>query len=252
MNPPHLNKLIFPDADSVALELVGDGYQRKFTDILPDIYKRKLINIEIQGLGNIVGIARVIPLIKGKIEIKNNKLIVYDDSGNYKESQIDIFVGSIQSIQNIDLKTLEYDSNFYYLFNPYNLQTDKIKSFYSNQNFIKFGTDKLKIWSKYDLNNTEFYNESTFNYIKNNNLFIQFLPIIEAVTLDTRIFFKKRFTYTGLNPYELTIFEKFQNTSEYYNYMIQATKYRKIGNEKKYFKYFKKAQKQIKAFDINN
>ena len=102
----YLIKKMYPNADSLIFVL-GDN-----TILLSDLAIH--IPYAADERGNQRAFGSIVPLEKGVIELKNNKLIIYKENGNYLESDlINMIDKSIISLRDINLENLVQNPDFY-------------------------------------------------------------------------------------------------------------------------------------------
>ncbi len=213
----HLVKKMYPNADSLVFafgdykESLGKlGLHIDFSYYGAD--ERKIDYSAAKG-------GSFVPLTKGVVELKNDKFIIYDKSGNYTEVKADlIFTESKVSLTNLLVDSLSLDATFIRKNWPIG---------YIEQYPISFEQLELR------------YNEKV-NYIFNENLTIQILPIYSLVD----IHFPNQ-TKSIYNPIDNLCFDFNRNYSGMLSFDKVARKYFKEMT--KYFQYKKEANSKKAA-----
>ena len=110
----YLIKKLYPNADTLVF-VYGD-YKNSLGNLGLHInyaftYKNLSHSQKIENSGAKGG--SFVPLTKGVVELKNNKFLIYDKKGNYKEVPANLFIPeSILQLKNLTLEKLNLDSVF--------------------------------------------------------------------------------------------------------------------------------------------
>jgi hypothetical protein len=187
----HLVKKLYPKADSIVL-IRGD-YQKELGKLALHLPRGKEITQNYQMSGKMPG-ASIIPLQKGIVELKGNKLKIYDADGNYKEIVIKYPIEEISKVAlvNINIDLLELSAGFSSgdKNNPnYDMIAQK-PIYYKEIEIGHFPANKA--WSIDDK-----------SYLTNDQLIIQLLP-----------------TYLKVDPY----FQRINSWDQYYFYFDRDTR----------------------------
>ena len=232
----HLVKKMYPNADSLVFAF-GD-------------YKKSLgkLGLHIHSLDDKPSPAKggsFVPLTKGVVELKNDKFIIYDKSGNYSEVKAKlILTESKVSLTNLLVDSLSLDSTFI---------RKNWKIGYIEQYPISFKQVELR------------YNEDV-DYIFNENLIIQRLPVYQLSDLYSPgwtipiydpiynlVFdFDSDYEYEAADDYEALI-NSLKTSSDgfarkYFNEMTKYFQYKKEMNSKEAKKSLLKANQYLESF----
>lgn len=177
-----------------------------------------------------------VPLAKGVVELKNNKFLIYDKKGNYKEVSANLFIPeSILPLKSLTLEKLNLDSVF--INESFDSRYDigylgQFPIFYEQ---LLMGTDR---------------NEAL--YIYNDSLIIQNVPIY--INRDTELPNSTRSIYDPINNLVLNLNSSnsiavndklakkyFQEMSKYFEFKIKA-------NSKMAIKSLTKANQYLESF----
>ena len=190
----HLIKKLYPKADSIVL--IEGNYQKELGKLalhLPrgdKVDDYSLMHEKRPG-------ASIVPLQKGIVELKGNKLKIYDADGNYQERVLNYPIQEISKVAlvNINIDQLELSDGFSSdnnkKTNPYYDMIDQTPIYYKELE-IGYYPDTYKPWSIDDK-----------SYLTNDQLIIQLLP-----------------TYLKKDPY----FERVNTWDEYYFYFDRDTR----------------------------
>jgi hypothetical protein len=169
----------------------------------------------------------IIPLQKNVLEFKNNKLLVFDKQGNFKELSIEIIAGSLYSLADFNLDKLEVEDEIYlekdYYKCPFYYQEVQIGK--SNSNFLLNTDDKT--------------------YYYNNSVIIQELPIYPL---------NGKVNPSLITYYQATGYDRnkmawsYISIESYLKNMVKYAEYKKNGDLKKANKSLLKAEKDINVF----
>jgi soluble cytochrome b562 len=141
----------------------------------------------------------IIPIKKGSIEIKNDKLIVYLENGNFSEQAIDetVFPKSLISLKQVTSENMSLDSIFIRTKFNYETNKDYLDDIYSQYPVYytqyQIGIDVEENWSKK-------WSVEYSTYFENQSMLINVLPIYETSSLYQR--FGQSRLIGGLNNYE--------------------------------------------------
>jgi hypothetical protein len=231
-NPSYLYliKKMYPNADTL---IFVKGNHKK------DLGKLA-IHINSDGINSY---GSIVPLQKGIIELKNNKLIVYKKNENYSEYPIQLINESKLSLTKINLENLELDSVFFSK-SEINITDKKTTieqypiSFYK----IQLGSESRDL----GIDKAE--------YIYNDSVFIQLLPtyVSETHLSESRFWIdleNKKVEGEYIDDkctYDLDCLNKFLRF-----YIVNMTtyfEYKKEGNLEKANKSLLKAEKELESF----
>ena len=233
----HLVKKMYPNADSLVFA---------FGDYKESLGKLGLhINYATYDEAYAVRGGSFVPLIKGVVELKNDKFIIYDKSGNYAEVSANlILTESKVSLTNLLVDSLSLDSTFI---------RENWPIGYIGQYPISFKQLELR------------YNEAVA-YIFNENLIIQRLPVYKLSDIYFpgwtqpiydpiyNLVFDFNFDghYQPADDYE-ALFNSLKTSSDgfarkYFNEMTKYFQYKKEMNSKEATKSLLKANKYLESF----
>lgn len=221
-----LIKETYPDADSLVFA-VGD-------------YRESFKNAGLHIKGEVVG--SFVPLIKGLVELKGNKFVIYNKSGNYREIQATIIDISKIDISKIVLDSLSFDSTFnrkenFYYWSPYGLG---YASDYMNQYPIKFKILQIGYKQedgKLNWDDREFYYNSDFA--------IQLLPCYTSKVLQFQDF---RFRFDHLIEPEFKYETSDYSLKEYFFRISKYFEYKDLGKNKKASKQLDISRSYLNSF----
>ena len=232
----HLVKKMYPNADSLVFAF-GD-YKKSLGKLGLHIHSRDDKPSPAKG-------GSFVPLTKGVVELKNDKFIIYDKSGNYSEVEAKlILTGSKVSLTNLLVDSLSLDSTFIRKNWPIG---------YIEQYPISFKQVELR------------YNEDV-DYIFNENLIIQRLPVYQlsdlyfpgwTIPIYDPIYnlvfdFDSDYEYEAADDYEALI-NSLKTSSDgfarkYFNEMTKYFQYKKEMNSKEAKKSLLKANQYLESF----
>jgi len=189
----HLIKKLYPKADSILL-IIGN-YQKELGKLALHLPRGDEVDDYSLMHGKRPG-ASIVPLQKGIVELKGNKLKIYDADGNYQERVINYPIEEISKVAlvNINIDQLELSDGFSSDNNrktsPYYDMIDQTPIYYKELQIGYYPDNKT--WSIDDK-----------SYLTNDQLIIQLLP-----------------TYLKKDPY----FRRVNTWDEYYFYFDRDTR----------------------------
>jgi hypothetical protein len=213
-------KKLYPDANSIIFVKYDD---------------REKLNKELRDLALYVNYSdgyyknryfgSIIPLQKNVVEFKNNKLLIYDRQGNYKEIDVSVLPEGTVSISDLKIESLEFDE-------PY------IKESYYRCPFIFY---EKQIGIQGDYYNPG-YNIEDRDYYYNDNLLFQVLPLysLKNSILPNLITLSEVYGYGSSYP-DISI-------DSYLKIMLKYAEHKKNGDFEKANKSLLKAEKEIEGF----
>jgi hypothetical protein len=183
----------------------------------------------------------ILTLTKGLLEIKDDKLLIYDKSGNYSEIFVNTVPGSLINIKDIKIENLNLDSSFLFLKNyTYSGVYLNVHQYPLNYELLKLGYED--IYEKKQKYLAHFY--------INNNVCIKNIYLHKArVFADMEaipFYFYRNENFVGeadrLEAKYMSSLRKY--VSNYTNYLV----HKQNGDESKATKYLIKANKYLDVF----
>lgn len=222
-------KKLYPNSDSLIFVINSrEEFREDLGSLALHLNVRETPNSSITPYGSII------PLQKNVIELKNNKLLLYNGQGNYKEISINVFPGSLYKLSDFNIQYLNQEDEIF-------LE----KEFYN----CPFYVEELQI-GKSDPKSFIF-NIDNKVYYHSNSVFIQRLPIystegsISPSSISFSINDGERSYNSFMNEYQTKII----SMEGYLKNMLKYYQFLQTGNTYKANKYLLKADKSIIVFD---